>query len=105
MIFRRKPKRITTWWFQDKDGTYYRNAPLIGRELEEIAYMPFYKAARYQDQFLELCAEHDEVFSKGIRRAAAIDKGDKVTTPMRMRDAYPNHPGLWVLDDQEEKRS
>ena len=83
-------------WFQDKDGTYYRNCPLIMAELERIS-------ARAWPWLMPRCralaAEWEQAFSAGVIRKPALGRRDVLREPGSFREAYPRHPGLWVLDE------
>jgi hypothetical protein len=76
-------------WFRDPDGTFYRNCPLIRHERDRAA-VPWRRAA--------LTDEWWETFRKGVQRKAVLDPGDVVAEPAPFREAYPDRPGLWVLD-------
>ena len=86
-----KPKRH---WFQDADGTYFRNAPLILNEMKETRWWQ-------NKRWAALTAEHDRVFWQGVDRKDTLDRGDVVVQMRPFREAYPNHPGLWVLDEPD----
>lgn len=99
-MFWRKPKPLPRYWFQGKDGTYYRNATTISEEMDIIVRK---RDARYHKAFLDLTREFDQAHRVGVIRKAELEPGDVLAEPMPFREAYPNHPGLWTLD--EWKRS
>lgn len=80
-------------WFQDDNGTYYRNCPLIDADRKRALNRLLPWRAR------TLTAEWWHAYREGVIRTAAIGRRDRVATPMPFREAYPQHPGLWVLDD------
>lgn len=82
-------------WFKDDDGTYYRNCPLVKRDMgRPMNLILFWR------QF-SLHNEWDEVYAAGVRRADKIRPWDRVTTPRPFRESYPDHPGLWILDEPD----
>jgi hypothetical protein len=89
------PRLPARRWFADDDGTFYRNCPLIDAERDEVMAWPLLTPGK----FGALEAEWRETFKAGVQRKAALDPGDVVVTPAPFREAYPHHPGLWVLDD------
>lgn len=78
-------------WFQDADGTYYRNGPLILAEMRE--------AIGHERRFRKLEAEMAVVRRDGLIRKPALGRGDQLGQPLSMREAYPDKPGLWILDE------
>lgn len=96
MFHRRKPAR---YWFQGKDGRYYRNANLVLAEMNEIVAQPFWK----QDfrRFAALDNEFYALHRAGPIWKSTLDKGDVVATRVQFRDAYPNNPILWKLDGSD----
>lgn len=93
-------------WFQDKDGTYYRNCPLIMDEQRELldrlkGTNPWrVRRIRQFDHALdELEREWTAVFNEGIIRKAGLAPGDVVVQPAPFREVYPDKPGLWFLDE------
>ena len=80
-------------WFRDTDGTYFRNCPLIMAERGRLINMllPW--------RFLALEREWWHVYREGVFRAKTIGRFDRVATPGLFREAYPDKPGLWVLDE------
>jgi hypothetical protein len=83
-------------WFQDNNGTFYRNCPLILAEQERCTRLPW----RYR-RFWKLNAEWREAFRKGVLRKDRLGRGDVLVQPVPFRKAYPDKPGLWVLDNTE----
>lgn len=84
-------------WFQDKDGTFYRNCPLILGEQKECIGPPF-RGRRFR----QLQAEWEVAWRDGVIRKAKLGRGDKlVPGPAPFREAYPDNPGLWVLDEED----
>ena len=80
-------------WFRDKDGTYYRNVPLISAERFTLINrcLPWRQ--------LILGREWRRAWSEGVIRTRRIGWRDEVTAPRPFREAYPDHPGLWTLDE------
>jgi hypothetical protein len=81
-------------WFQDDDGTYYRNCPLIERDRARRINVLLPWRARI------LAAEWRSTFAEGVTRTDRIGRFDRIATPVPFRDAYPDHPGLWTLDER-----
>lgn len=87
-------------WFQDTDGTYYRNCPLIRAEIDRARTCPW-----LWHHIRGLEAEWWEVFREGVTRKDKLGHGDRdAGQPSPFREAYPNNPGLWMLDDPTFKR-
>lgn len=80
-------------WFQDSDGTFFRNAPLILGELRD---------AIGSRRFTVLDRELHQAWREGLIRVSTLPAGDVVVKPGRFRDVYPDKPGLWFLDDGED---
>jgi hypothetical protein len=87
-------------WFQDRDGTYYRNLPLIMAEQKEVMAWPPLTPGKY-GVLDDLEAEWDVAWAKGLIRKAELDPGDMLVTPAPFREVYPDKPGLWRLDDPD----
>src|SRR6185437_7800203 len=87
----RKPKRH---WFQAKDGTYYRNCPLIRDEQKAC---PWWRWRTWE----ALTAEWEHAFRIGLIRKDRLSRGDVLSTPAPFREVYPDRPGLWFLDDPD----
>lgn len=85
----RKPRRR---WFQDKDGTYYRNCPLIMAEQKEC---PWWRERTWK----ALTSEWEQAFRDGIIRKDRLGRQDELVTAAPFREVYPDKPGLWFLDD------
>lgn len=83
-------------WFRAEDGTYYRNIPLINADLAS----PINRCLPWRLRALD--AEWSRAFSKGSIRASKVRWWDKIETSAPFREAYPDRPGLWVLDQDEE---
>jgi hypothetical protein len=81
-------------WFAGTDGTYYRNCPLIMAEQQRCLRRPW----RYR-LFWQLDAEWHEVFRQGVKRKDRLGRGDVLVQPRPFREAYPDKPGLWQLDE------
>lgn len=81
-------------WFQDDEGTYYRNVPLVMAEQDQTlnVVLPWRRRA--------LEAEYRKAWKDGVIRAHRIGRRDRVATPKPFREAYPDMPGLWVLDGE-----
>ena len=96
-MFRRRGRAVLhrPKWFQAEDGTYYRNCPLIMAERKAALAMGRYLL------FERLGDEWHECFREGVFRKATLDKNDRLATPVPFRVAYPDKPGLWVLDEME----
>jgi hypothetical protein len=99
-LWRRKPvvRLPARRWFQAADGTYYRNCPLIWAERDEVMAWPLLAPGKFE-AYDVLAEEWRKTFEAGIQRKAELDPGDVVVAPALFREAYPRHPGLWVLDD------
>jgi len=82
-------------WFQDEQG-YYRNCPLIMAERRRCLWKPW----RYR-RLRQLNAEWHEAWRKGLIRKQQLGRGDVLVQPRPFREAYPDRPGLWCLDDLE----
>lgn len=87
------PQDLPRRWFRDKDGTFYRNCPLVLKESREAI-----DAGRWEVA-TRLHAEFDEVFREGLIRKPALEPGDVEVRPVPFREAYPDKPELWVLDE------
>jgi hypothetical protein len=83
-------------WFRDADGTYYRNCPLINAEQWRLSslLLPW--------RFRALSREWWHVYREGLLRTRTIGRYDRVATPAPFSEAYPDKPGLWLLDDYRE---
>jgi hypothetical protein len=82
------------YWFQDEDGSYYRNGPLILQEMHKAICRPF--------KFASLEREMQQVRRDGLLRKDKLDRGDVVVVMKSFRESYPDKPGLWVLDEREK---
>lgn len=82
-------------WFQDGDGTYRRNCPLIRDELERVSsiLLPW--------RYVTLDREWWRAYREGPIRADEIGRRDRIATPIPFREAYPDKPGLWILDEEQ----
>jgi hypothetical protein len=81
-------------WFQDDDGTYFRNCPLIEGDRKKPINLLLPWRARI------LTTEWRRTFAEGVMRADRIGRFDRVATMVPFREAYPDHPGLWTLDER-----
>lgn len=81
-------------WFQDTDGTYRRNCPLIMAEQDQVlnTLLPWRRRA--------LEAEWQQAWRDGVIRTNKIGRRDRIATPAPFREAYPDKPGLWILDEE-----
>lgn len=82
-------------WFKDRDGTYFRNCGCVERDKRRARLRPW---LWWRLPALE--REWWSVFREGVTQAEKIGRRDRVAEPRPFREAYPNHPGLWVLDDR-----
>lgn len=80
-------------WFQDSDGTYRRNCPLIMAELDRVSsiLLPW--------RYIALNREWWQAYREGVIRADRIGRFDRVAEPAPFREAYPDNPELWILDE------
>jgi len=85
-------------WFQDDDGTYYRNVPLIMAEMERCRRRPW----RWR-LFSALEAEWHQAWRAGLIRKSRLGRGDMLIQPAQFRDAYPDKPALWALDRNRQE--
>jgi hypothetical protein len=97
------PLPIRRRWFQRENGTFYRNCPTIMAEQKQaIQACRFILAAR-------LSSEWGQAFRVGLITKDHLDRGDLLVEPLPFREAYPDEPSLWVLDDpapsEKRKRS
>lgn len=85
-------------WFQDDDGTFYRNIPLIRGDQDRLInrLLPW--------RFWTLAAEWRHAWMDGVIETSRIGRRDVIAVPRPFREAYPNHPGLWRLDERREER-
>lgn len=80
-------------WLQDDDGTYYRNCPMIMAQQGLISMLlPW----RYR----ALEREWWHAYREGVLRTKTIGRFDRVATAAPFREAYPDNPGLWALDEE-----
>jgi len=80
-------------WFRAKDGTFYRNCPLISREMTRCRW-PWRNR-----RFWQLAAEWDRAWQQGVIRKPTLGRGDIEAQPRPFREVYPDNPELWPLDD------
>jgi hypothetical protein len=92
------PLRPHRQWFAAADGTFYRNCSLIMDERKAAIRRGRWRLAR------KLGEEWAVVFGQGLNRKARLDRGDMVVQQAAFRDAYPDQPGLWVLDEDQPAR-
>lgn len=65
-------------WFRYDDGTFYRNCPLIDRELEALRRSPkTYLNPRLLAALRDLEAEWRQTFSRGVQYKAELGPGDE----------------------------
>lgn len=86
-------------WFEDRDGTYFRNSNCVDRDMERARLRPWLWWT-----LPGLRREWWEVFREGVVQTDKIGRFDRVLEPKAFREAYPNHPGLWVLDERDPYR-
>lgn len=88
-------------WFQDEDGTYFRNVPinLADRRRELAANRWLWRTTHRNLLFLE--GEAREIRRHGIRRTATLPKGDTVVRMKPFRESHPDCPVLWTLDERK----
>jgi hypothetical protein len=86
-------------WFRAHDGGFYRNAQCVAADRAELARKTFVRNRR--ERLRELDAEWTRVFWQGVVRKPELEPGDVEVQPVPFRTAYPNHPGLWVLDGEQ----
>jgi hypothetical protein len=84
-------------WYRAKDGTYYRNSNCVEGDIESLTpwlWLPwnFVRLRRLEDEWWR-------VFRKGVDRKPTLEPGDIEIQARPFREAYPNHPGLWQLDE------
>lgn len=82
-------------WFRNDDGTFYRNSILVDREIRALSLAPWNRKRRQRLQ-----AEWDRIFWHGVDHKDKLDRGDVEVKARPFREAYPNHPGLWRLDER-----
>lgn len=97
-------------WFQDKDGTYFRNCPLILDEQQELIELYRHtnplrlrKLQQINALLAELKREWDQAWRDGVFRKEHLDHGDRVVQMAKFRDRYPDKPALWVLDEPDAR--
>jgi hypothetical protein len=80
-------------WFQAKDGTFYRNCPLIMQErYQALRWCRFRLASQLREEWAE-------TFRGGVTRKPTLGRNDTFAgEPLSFREAYPDEPGLWMLD-------
>jgi hypothetical protein len=80
-------------WFKDKDGTFYRNCNLNLDERE--------RALRSGRLFLvhRLEKEWSQLWQKGLISKEKLGWRDVEVQPRPFREAYPDQPVLWALDE------
>lgn len=88
------------YWFQAEDGTFFRNLPLIMGEQQLCRARPW-----LWHRLATLDAEWQQAWADGLIRKQALSRGDVLATPAPMREAYPDRPGLWMLDEPQTRTS
>jgi hypothetical protein len=86
-------KEMKRTWFQDDDGTYYRNIPLILGEIRRAIWCPW----RWH-RLPGLWREWDEAWGEGLIGKPHLGRGDRLGMPVAMREACPDEPELRLLD-------
>jgi hypothetical protein len=84
-------------WFRAEDGTYYRNSGCVEADIRELERTRF--VLRRRKKLRALNDEWKRLFWHEIARKPALEPGDIEVKAVPMRLAYPNHPGLWTLDE------
>lgn len=79
-------------WFRDRDGTYYRNVPMVLNELDTTWPVRLWKRAM-------LLSELDHIYREGHTRRRTLGWWQVEVQPMTMREAYPDRPIFWTLDE------
>jgi hypothetical protein len=82
-------------WFRDEDdGGFYRNCPLIRDDMD--------RALRRGRLLLHrrLAAEWQQAWTEGVISKPSLGRGDVAVEPAPFREAYPDRPGLWRLDER-----
>jgi hypothetical protein len=95
--FKRNERTVTRYWFQDRDGSYFRTCPLIMQEMDWARLTFRFGLAE------KLRAEWHQCWDSGVIRKAELEPGDAVTEAAPFREAYPDHPGLWMLDGADSR--
>jgi hypothetical protein len=90
---RRKPAAVPRGWFRDRDGTYYRNFPLVKAEFKLATETGLTEVAA------GLVAELEQIVRGGVIRKAELGPGDTEVCGASFSEAYPAHPALRALDD------
>lgn len=85
-------------WFKHQDGTFTRNSNCVERDIQRAWRWPW-----LWWQLPGLYREWRRVFWEGHVQVDRIGRFDRVLTPIPFRIAYPNHPGLWRLDDSDDR--
>jgi hypothetical protein len=98
--FRRRVQLPARRWFRDKDGSYYRNCPLVTGERNEVVAWPASAPGKYE-VLDALHAEWSLLFRQGVQRKSSLGLGDVVVEEATFREAYPRNPGLWILDEEQ----
>lgn len=83
-------------WLQDADGTYYRNCPMIMAEQDRLINMLLPWRCR------ALKREWWYAYREGVLRTRTIGRFDRVAVAAPFREAYPDNPGLWILDEYRD---
>lgn len=85
-------KRIPRRWFKAKDGTYFRNCPLIHGEAGQAARVGRYRLAH------KLHDEWERVWENGVARKDKLERGDVEVKMRTFREMYPDEPEMWIFD-------
>lgn len=93
--FKRRATPVKRSWFRDDDGTFFRNANLVHADMKRMR-------RRTPSDFRRLNEMHDEwdrIFWAGVERKDQLGPDDVEVEPVPMREAYPQYPILWTLDE------
>lgn len=83
-------------YFKAQSGRFYRNTRLIMSEREIfLNRVLLWRRKKLQQEW-------NEVFREGVKYVDEIRLRDKVVQRQSFREAYPDNPGLWQLDEPEE---
>lgn len=86
-----------TTWLRDDDGTFFRNANCVEADIRSLRRRRF--VWRRREKLRDLESEWHRLWAARPTRKSTLGRGDIAYAPLPLRVAYPNYPGLWVLDD------
>lgn len=90
-------KKLKKQWFQDSDGTFYRNGLLIMSEMDVLLARSWYGRST-QREFSRLQDELAQAWENTLCKDT-LGPNDVVIKAISFREAYPRHPELWAIDD------